>query len=306
MSDKVNCPSCGAQVSNLRLLSDGLIRKLEEEGQNDIPQQACQECYQRYAGSVAQGAVLMAEHKAREQKKLIMWKSRVSLIKKGRALMRERAYADSAIAYEKYLKVLETVYDCKPHEITPDHLKNTARTQELTVIASVYWDLMRIYDSSEKYGSRMEVASKKLAEFLPLTPLYPDIVKKAEAFQKTAKKPGVVKSFLQAVAEKKGRCFIASSAFNSSFSSEVLFLQEWRDTSLRKSYLGRKFIYLYYTASPQVSFWLDELPWAKPLIRACLKSWIKFLTLTHVFSVASTLKTQGNKTNADQKCSNEI
>ena len=198
MSDLVTCPHCGAQVSHLRHLSEGLLKKLEEDGHSNIPPQVCQDCYQKLAGSVAQGAVLMAELKAREQRKLMLWKSRVNLVKKGRILMREKAYADAAIAYEKYLKVLETVYDCKPNEISPEHLKNTARTQELTVIASVYWDLMRIYDSSEKYGNRMEIAARKLAEFLPLTPIYPDIVKKDEVLQKNAKKPQFLKNFLNA------------------------------------------------------------------------------------------------------------
>jgi hypothetical protein len=266
----------------------------------------CQDCYQKYAGSIAQGAVLMAEHKAREQRKLMMWKSRVSLIKKGRSLMKEKAFADSAIAYEKYLKVLETVYDCKPHEITPEHLKNTARTQELTVIASVYWDLMRIYDSSEKYGSRMEVAAKKLAEFLPLTPLYPDIVKKAEAFQKTAKKPAVVKSFLKSVSERKGKCFVASSAFESPFAPEVIALQAWRDNTLNQYVAGRAFIKLYYTVSPFLSQKLDQSPKWKPIIRLGLRYFIKILSLTQLFSIASCFKTRGNNPHANQKSSKTI
>jgi hypothetical protein len=306
MSEQVTCPSCGAQVSDLRSLSEGLIRKLEEEGHTSVPPQVCENCYQKYAGSVARGAVLLAELKAREQKKLMMWKSRVNLIKKGRALMKERAYADAAIAYEKYLKVLETVYDCKPNEITPEHLKNTARTQELMVIASVYWDLMRIYDSSERYGSRMEMAAKKLSEFLPLTPLYPDIVKKAEAFQKTAKNPSVVKNFLKAVSERKGRCFVASSAFDSPFAPEVIALQAWRDNSLNRSIGGRVFIKLYYAVSPHLAKKLDENPQFKPIIRLGLCYFVKILSLTQLFSIASFFKTQRNKSYANQKSSERI
>jgi len=294
MSEQLTCPSCGNPTSHFRILSEGLLRKLENEGHTDIPPQVCQECYQKYAGSVAQGAVLMAEYKAREQKKLMMWKSRVSLIKKARALMKERAYADSAIAYEKYLKILESVYECKPNEITPEHLKNTAQTQELTVIASVYWDLMRIYDSSEKYGSRMEIAAKKLAEFLPLTPLYPDIVKKAEAFQKTAKKPAVVKSFLKAVAEKKKGCFIATSTFESPFAPEVIYLQKFRDRHLLGNKIGQGLIRVYYTVSPKIALWLDETPRFKPIFRASLRLLIVFLNLTQFVSVACLFKKRGN------------
>lgn len=305
MPEQINCPSCGSPTSNLRILSEGLLRKLNEEGHTGVPNQVCQECYQKYAGSIAQGAVLMAEYKALEQRKLMMWKSRVSLIKKGRALMKERAYADSAIAYEKYLKILETVYNCKPHEITPEHLKNTAQTQELTVIASVYWDLMRIYDSSEKYGSRMEIAAKKLAEFLPLTPLYPDIVKKAEAFQKNAKKPAVVKSFLKAVTEKKKGCFIATSTFESPFAPEVIYLQTFRDNYLLKNKIGQIFVKAYYLVSPHIAKWLDENLWLKPIFRVSLRLLIVCLSLTRFFSIACFFKTRGNNSYVTVKKSSE-
>lgn len=270
MPELVTCPHCQNQVPALRPLGEGLIRKLAEEGQMGLPSQVCDPCYQNLAGSVAQGAVLLAEHKAKEQRKLMMWKSRVSLIKKARSLMREKAYADSAIAYEKYLKVLETVYDVKTNELTPEHLKNTARTQELTVVASVYWDLLRIYDTSEKYATRMDTAAKKLAEFLPLTPLYPDIVKKAESFQKIAKRAHVVKAFLKNVNEEKGRCFIATSAFDSPFAPEVINLRIWRDTQLKQKLIGRLFIKVYYQCSPFVARWLDRHPQYKANVRQLL------------------------------------
>jgi hypothetical protein len=277
MSEQISCPSCGTTVTTLRALGSALIKKLAEEGHTGVPPQVCQNCYQKYAGSVAQGAVLMAEHKAREEQKLLMWKSRVSLIKKARALMREKSFADSAIAYEKYLKILETVYECKTNEISPEHLKKTARTQELTVVASVYWDLMRIYDTSEKYTARMEIAAKKLAEFLPLTPLYPDVIKRAESFQKIAKKPGIVRNFLKSVTTKKSRCFIASSAFQSPLAPEVLLLQEWKEEALKPQLLGRVFISCYYALSPHIASFLDVTPFLKPFVRWSLRLLLRFL-----------------------------
>lgn len=305
MSD-VTCPNCGSKVTSLRPLGEGLIRKLAEEGQTGVPPQTCDACYQQLAGSVAKGAVLMAEHKAREQRKMMMWKSRVSLIKKARSLMREKAFAESAIAYEKYIKVLETVYDCKANELTPEHLKNTARTQELTVVASVYWDLLRIYDTSERYGPRMEIAAKKLAEFLPLTPLYPDIVKKAEIFQRSAKKSHVVKNFLKSVSEKRGGCFIATSAFSSPFSPEVLWLQSWRDEVLAPTSIGKKFIAFYYQLSPRIAQKLDQKPFLKWPVRQFLRGIILFLQLTRLVSVARVSKTQGNNGYGSKKTTKAI
>ncbi len=277
MSDLVTCPHCSKSVSVLRPLGASVIKKLEDSGQSGLPSEVCDSCYQQLAGAFAQGAILVAEAKAREQKKLMMWKSRVSLIKKARLLMREKAFADAAVSYEKYLRVLETVYDCKANELNPEHLKSTARTQELTVIASVYWDLLRIYDTSEKYASRMEVAAKKLAEFLPMTPIFPDIVKKAESFSKQAKKPQIIKFFLKKVTDKKGRCFIATSAFNSPLSPEVLWLSNWRDQYLLQTPEGQKWVNMYYLYSPKIAFILDGNVWLKPLVRKLIQAIIFIL-----------------------------
>jgi hypothetical protein len=79
--------------------------------------------------------------------------------------MNDKAFSDAAVAYEKYIKVLEIIFDAKPGELSPEQFKDAARTQELTVVASAYWDLLRIYDTSEKYGDRQAIAAKKLAQF---------------------------------------------------------------------------------------------------------------------------------------------
>ena len=110
--------------------------------------------------------------------------------------MNEKAFSDAAVAYEKYIKLIEMVFDAEPGGLTAEHFKDAARTQELTVIASTYWDLLRIYDTSDKYGDRQMLAAKKLAIFLRFTPIYPDIIRKASAFQKTARNPDAIKAFL--------------------------------------------------------------------------------------------------------------
>ena len=74
--------------------------------------------------------------------------------------MNDKMFSDAAVNYEKYIKVLEVVFDCKAGELAPEMFKDSARTQELTVVTSVFWDLLRIYDTSSKYGDRMQRAAK--------------------------------------------------------------------------------------------------------------------------------------------------
>lgn len=271
------CPRCGTPSTEFQNVDGGLIAKLRESGNNEsIPSQVCANCYAQLAGGVARGSLLMAREKAKEQKKLMLWKSRVNLIKKARECMNNKMFSDAAVAYEKYIKVLEVVFDAKAGDLTPEQFKDSARTQELTVVASVYWDLLRIYDTSEKYGDRQAVAAKKLAQFLKFTPIFPDIIRKAEAFQKTAKNPAVIRSFLKQSSENKGRCFIATAAFQY-HSPEVEFLHNYRDEHLLKSAWGQTFVNVYYQVSPPIARILDRTPALKPAVRWGLRKIISKL-----------------------------
>lgn len=272
---ELQCPRCGNKVPELQAIDSALANKIRENGNNEaLPPQVCLNCFTGLAGSIARGSVLHAREKAKEQKKLMLWKSRVNLIKKARQHMNEKAYSDAAVQYEKYIKVLEMVFDVPPGGLTPEAFKDSARTQELTVVAGVYWDLLRIYDTSESYGDRMRNAANKLAQFLKFTPIYPDIMRKAEAFSKTAKNSSVIKNFMNSATENKGRCFIATAAFESTYSEEVLFLQNWRDEFLMKSKFGRLFVKLYYRSSPPIAGFLDTYPQLKPLVRKALRLFI--------------------------------
>ncbi|MFN7262300.1 MAG: CFI-box-CTERM domain-containing protein [Pseudobdellovibrionaceae bacterium] len=265
------CPRCGNPADEMQIIDPALMAKLAEAGHAGLPAQVCNNCFSELAGGVARGSVLLAREKAKEQKKLMLWKSRVNLIKKARQSMTDKSFSVAAVSYEKYLKVLEVVFDCKAGELTPEHFKDSARTQELTVVASVYWDLLRIYDTSERYGDRMKVAANKLALFLRFTPIYPDILRKAESFSRTARKPAIMKQFLKMSSEDKGKCFIATAAFESEEHPVVLSLRKFRDEVLLSTILGRCFVDFYYFVSPPIAKFLNICSSLKPLIRLILQ-----------------------------------
>ena len=273
----VNCPRCGLQVMDLHVVEGPLMQRLNELGESP-PSQVCMSCLTDLRKVVSSGAggLLMAQEKAKEQHRLQLWKSRVSLVKNGRSLMNQKMYSEAAVAYEKYLKILEIVFNVeKGASLTPDHFKESARTEELTVVTSVYWDLLRIYDTSEKYGERQIKAGKQLALFVRFTPIFPDIIKRAESFAKQAKNPGAFKSFLKNASNERPRCFIATSAFASPLEVEVQILRFFRDEKLKKHPLGRFFVKKYYQYSPRVAEFLDNNSFLKPAVRAFLKLLIK-------------------------------
>lgn len=274
----IQCPRCGIQVTELHPVEPDLISKLQAAGETNLPPQVCAGCISdlRRTAASNSGGVLMAQERAKEQHRLQLWKSRVMLIKKARVSMSQKLYSEAAVSYEKYLKILDIVFDVKKGDrLKPEAFKDSARTTELTVVASVYWDLMRIYDSHEKYQDRMLNSAKQLAVFIQFTPIYPDIIRKAESFQKTARNPQIVKQFLKMSDKERPRCFIATSAFANPQAFEVMQLREFRDFTLRNTSAGRAFICFYYKHSPQIACLLDKHSWMKPAVRAVLRLLIK-------------------------------
>lgn len=273
----ISCPRCGLSVTELHSPEGDLKMRVEATGEQ-LPGQVCAGCISDLKKFVAtsSGGVLMAQERAKEQHRINMWKSRVGLIKQARACMSQKMFSEAAVAYEKYLKILEIVFDVKKGEtLTPELFKESQRTSELTMVASVYWDLLRIYDTHEKYHDRMVKAAKQLSVFIRFTPIYPDIMKKAESFARNAKNPQVIKNFIKLSGEERPRCFIATSAFESPMAWEVQSLRHFRDTKLRNSVAGRKFIKFYYQYSPSWARFLDRNPLLKRPIRQVLRLLIK-------------------------------
>jgi len=167
-------------------------------------------------------------------------------------------------------------HDIGQGQLTPETFNRSTRSKELTVVTTAYWDLMRIYDTSKPYRQRMALASKKLAEFAPYSPVYPDIVRKAEQFYKNSKNPDIVKLFLRQSRRNRPRCFIATATFYPK-SEEVMFLRALRDERLKKSILGRRLIYFYYKLSPQVAKKIDESPKIRAFSQIVLSKIVSFL-----------------------------
>lgn len=271
------CPNCSLNVPEIYPVEAALrerIRKLDPGF--DVKDQICKSCMNDLRKKAyGSGGMLLAQERASGERKKRLWQSRVSLVKKGHALMSNKLYSEAAVSYEKYLKVLELVFDCKPGHLTPESLKESAKTAELTIIVGAYWDLLRIYDASDQYSKRQKHAALQLAKFINYTPIYPDIMKKAAVYVKQAKHPEIVKTFISNAKKKRTRCFVATSAFEAPVSAEVQFLRIYRDQVLKNSFWGRKFTLFYYKVSPAIAAFLDHQKWLKPLVRAILRFVIK-------------------------------
>lgn len=273
----IKCPQCSLDVSGVIPLEPQLREKISElDPEFRIPDEICRSCMNSLRKKAfGPGGVLMAQERANGERKQKLWGSRVALVKKGHSLMANNMYSEAAMTYEKYLRLLEIVFDCKTGQLTPEALKESAKTAELTVIAGIYWDLLRIYDSNEKHLDRQRHSAHQLAKFINYTPVFPSIMKKAEVFLKQAKHPDIVRLFMVNARKQRARCFIATAAFHTPTALEVQFLRQYRDRNLKSSFFGRKFVLAYYKISPTIARTLDRHTWLKPTVRAVLRFVIK-------------------------------
>lgn len=255
------CVRCGELSDTFVSIEAGMRVAMQEAGEKSIPDKVCANCYGVLTGSVSQGLKLRMERDQREKNKVMVWKNRVHLIKNARVMMNKKAYSEAAVQYEKYIRVLEMVYNLEKGKLEPAVFNNSTRSKELTVIASVYWDLVRIYDTSPRYGDRMRGAAQKLAKFIKFSPMLPDIMKKAEQFEKTCKNQAVMRDFLRESKAGRGPCFVASAAFAADpYALELRILRAWRDQKLRPHWWGRQLIWLYYRQSPPLARWISTSP----------------------------------------------
>lgn len=253
----VSCPNCGNTVAQLNTIDTGMRLALQKATDTaNLPGQVCASCYSDLTSQVSQGMKLRMEQAAREKNRAMMWKSRVNLVKQARQLMQLRAFPEAAINYEKYIRVLEISFDVKQGELKPEIFGKSSRSKELTVVATVYWDLLRIYDTNPAYRDRMQMAAHKLALFLPFSPIFPDVITKAHQFLASAKNPDLVKIFLKESKALRGRCFIASAAFDDDMHPTVAAFRKFRDQYLLKHERGQRFVLLYYRHAP---LWAERL-----------------------------------------------
>ncbi len=273
------CPQCSLEVPEIYPLQADLRAKIKEVDPHfPLVDQLCKSCitslqHQAYGTK----GLLLSQERAKDLKKKKMWQNRVALVRNGHAMMKNQLNSEAAVSYEKYIRLVEMVFNCGPGQLTPEMLKEAAKTAELTVITGVYWDLVRIYDVSDKYGGRQKIAARQLAKFVTYTPIFSDLVKKAQVFMKTAKHPEVIKSFLIASKAQRPRCFIATSAFQTPTAEEIVFLRNFRDQTLKITPVGRKFVYFYYKISPAVACFLDKHEEQHPWLKSCTRNILRLL-----------------------------
>ncbi len=282
VSNLTTCQNCGKEDPNLTAVDAGLRLSLQKSGQEGVPNFVCATCMKSLKKSASLGAQELAKQELKASEASALWKTRLGLVKQGHRLLQIGDYSQAAQAYEKYLKVLQIVVKAPSRKtLDPKHFND--HPKEITIICSVLWDLLLIYDSNPKFYPKQMESLEILSRFVRFSPVYNTIIRKAEKEARKAKNPQAFKTFLKLCDAHASRCFIANEAFGSRVDPTVVTLCEFRDQVLKKSSLGRSWVAFYYKNSPRWAAVLRQYPMAgrclRPLLTALASLIKKFFHL---------------------------
>ncbi len=270
INELTTCQKCGATDPNLTRLDSGLRLTLQKSGADDIPSHVCHKCLKDMRRSATHGAQQLAHQELQANHAAKVWKTRTSLVKQGHLALRREDYSEAAVHYEKYLKVLTIVLKIQSRkELDPKQFND--HPKEITIISSVLWDLMLIYDASPQFAPKQMETAEVLARFLRFSPVYNTIIRKAEKEVRKSKNPSAYRLLLKLCDAQASRCFIANEAFGSRIDPTVQTLCQFRDEILKESAAGRRFVAFYYRKSPQWAQCLRKHNGLKAAIRPLLR-----------------------------------
>jgi len=262
------CPQCGANTSLLHAIDQGMKLRLEKEGSPTSFDAVCTSCFKGLSKNLSNASFLHAEKQIQKNFKLNLWKNRLNLIRHARNLLALKDYAQAAVCYEKYLKVIEYIYETKRRDLKAVQFKESPR--EVTLMCGALWALVEIYDLHPNYWPKQEECATKLGELLSYTNLFTTIVKKASVKRKHARNPKAYKILLKATHVSHGFCFIATAAYPDRNDPTVKTLRQFRDQILVRHASGRAFIRVYYAYSPGLANRLQHNDFARKILRKAL------------------------------------
>jgi hypothetical protein len=265
VSTGTGCPQCGTSTTLLHPIDQGMKLRLEKEGMTISFESVCTNCFKGLSKNLSSATLLKAEEMIQGNYKKNLWKNRLALIKQARTMLARKEQADAAICYEKYLKIIQYVYEKEFNELNASLFGDHPR--EVTVICGALWSLVEIYDLHPSYASKQEVCAAKLGELLPYTNLFASIAKQASMKVRHAKNAQAYRTILRKANIKTGNCFIASIAFEDRNDPTLVLLRKFRNQVLTPSPLGRRFVRLYYRFSPAVANRLQHFSAARRFFR---------------------------------------
>ena len=229
-----------------------------------------------------------AAREEREKKILLQHKfeNRITIAKFGKESFDAGDYGNAVKKYTEYLEIQAEVLECKDiFSLSVDKFEPKSSLTEMLMISHIYFELARIYDSSEKFH---EEAKRCLDRFVHFSANQPYQVVNSELIRKYVKKshlkllPEFQNAYHQIYIQSK-KCFVVTHCYGETHSITQDF-RSFKDWMLEYSW-GHQFVQNYYSYSPRLIDWCHNHPKASAIllipVRFTLRTVAKFV-LPHI------------------------
>ncbi len=183
------------------------------------------------------------------------FKSRLSTLKKARTYMGKNEIPKAVKHYKEYLNAVANYYGINESSLSPTifNKEDKSTTAEMLLISHVYWDLAKSYDMAK---SMNQESQRCLNQFVKFTAGHKFQHVNARMVNKFIKRrrahnlPAFERAYSEIYVKPKG-CYIATACFGDSH-IKTRSLRIYKNKFISQSYLGKRFIDLYYFISPQL------------------------------------------------------
>jgi len=222
-----------------------------------------------------------AEKRRQERQFLEELSKRVTIAREGRAFIERKNFPAAMVSYRKFLSITAKSFNVAIEEISPTLFDENRRVAESLIISSIFFDLLKILDKLDSASAREErhLYHRLFLRFtkgMPFQHFAAENIRKHLVYSNSIVNKNEFWATYRTIVGKS-YCIVASWAFDSNSSAEVVRLRKFRDEVLRSRALGRKFTASYYRYGHSVANLLSKTPGARALSRRALSAFVKLL-----------------------------
>jgi hypothetical protein len=206
---------------------------------------------------------------------------RISIAREGRTHIERKNFPAAMSSYRRFLQITAKSFNVQIEELSPSQFEEKRRVAESLIISSIFFDLLKMLDKLDSDSAREErmLYHRLFLRFtkgMPFQHFAAENIRKHLTYSNSLRNKNEFWATYRAIVGKQF-CIVASWAFGSETSPEVMRLRRFRDESLRKSRLGRRFTLAYYRQGHRAADWLAKMPGARSASRRALSAFVSIL-----------------------------
>ena len=207
---------------------------------------------------------------------------RIGIIQKGKQAYRDNDYQQAIIHYYQYIEVISGIKDVEEKNIGPHLFDPNTEFMEIIALASIYWDLAKIYDRSPSLRKEFLRCLNQFYIFSINLPSQNINIRIMEKFMRNGnlKNKKDFKKIYKRIYRSSKSCYLADHCFGphhsvpSTLRDFKRFLLDYKigHVAVTSYYRYSPKIVLFFNKHPRIDFWVTRF-FIRPLLQLFALIW---------------------------------